>query len=129
MATTTFVGTAVDFVAGGAVYELNGISWSLNLTAELVDISDGWDSVAAWRKFDAGWLSGSGTIEAKVDSAVPLIAPGATITGAIFTMSAGTTITLDIVITGYTVNAERNGPVTVSWEFTVTGETTPVFAP
>ena len=123
-------GSAVDVsIPGATVVQLNGMRWSADLTAEVVDTTAGWDAASQWRDYQAGWCDGTVTIEAKVDDTTPLILPGQKITAAVLTMHATRTLTVDMVITGVSPSAERYGDVLVTWTAQVAGSTLPVFAP
>lgn len=121
-------GTGVDVTLGGAVYELNGARWTADLVAEVNETTPGWDSAANWREFEPSWLAGTGTIEARADATTPLVLPGAAIGAAVFTLggvAGARKLTVDIIITGVGLSAERLGDVTVTWSFQITGSTLP----
>lgn len=122
----TFVGTAVDVVLPGAVVqEMNGMRWSIDAVADEVETTAGWTAATADRSYAAGWRSWSGTIEARVDDTTPLVVAGTALAGSVFHMSVARFLTGDIIITGMSVGAERNGEATVTWSFRGSGALVP----
>lgn len=125
----TFVGTVVDVTLGAAVYQLNGLRWTINATCEAVETTAGWDAANNFRTYGPGWQNWTGTIEARADDTTALVVPGAEVAGAVFTYNAtgatGNQLAGTVIITGMDVTAERNGECTVTWSFQGDGILTP----
>ena len=102
-------------VTFGSGYTVNVYSWSIDYTAEALESTDFASSGA--RTFIPGLTGWSGSYECRLDSATPIVAPGAAAASATFQARTGLTYNGNIIITGVSPANAVDGLSGVTFSF------------